>query len=326
VGGIFAGVVALLAAAGIAISGLLGSQGAQPSPLGTATIVAQLTSTPVPQASPAGTSIVPATEASTPPGPADTPATDGPHLVTIEDSLTFDDQNPNSTSEPKTVTLSNEGGTAQPLGTPTIDGPNPGAFAVSNDLCGDSLDAVSRCDVEVTFDPPDQGSFSATLEIVEPNGNSIAAVTLSGTGGSSNPAGDISVSPSTAQFGTQAGITDYQSIDVDNNGSAAINVTETLDDGGGVYSSGNQCNGQVDAGTTCVESIALNPPDQCDDASYSGSITFSDDAGDTLGTVSLDGTATGDSSQCQTSPGDKTGAQHAAVPPHASATRGKGSG
>ena len=96
--------------------------------------------------------------------------------------------------------------------------------------------------------------------------------------------------------------------------------TETLDDGGGVYSSGNQCNGQVDAGTTCVESIALNPPDQCDDASYSGSITFSDDAGDTLGTVSLDGTATGDSSQCQTSPGDKTGAQHAAVPPHASAT------
>lgn len=328
VAGTSIGVLALLIAAGIAISDMLASPGPQPVPIGTPTVIALATGTTAPNASasPAGTSQAVATAAPTAPsGPADTPSTDGPSVVTLQDSLTFDDQDPNTTSEAKTVTLSNEGGAAQPLGTPTIDGANPDAFAVSNNLCFDNLAAVSRCDLEVTFTPPSQGSFSATLEVVDPQGTTIVSVALSGTGGSSNPTADVSVSPGTAEFSTQAGITEYQSINVDNNGSAAINVSETLDDGGGVFSSGDQCNGEVAAGTTCTESIALNPPDQCDDATYSGSITFSDDAGDTLGTVSLAGTATGDSSQCQTSPSDRSGSGQRAVLPHPRATRGPSS-
>jgi hypothetical protein len=321
VAGLSIGVVAVLIAAAIAITDATGSSGTHLGPLVTPTTITLITGTPVPNttAGPVATSLAPATDTPEAQGPVDTPSTDGPHVITIEDSLSFDDQSPNTTSEPKTVTLSNEGGSAQPLGTPAIDGANADAFAVSNNLCGDSLDSVTRCDVEVTFAPTSEGTFSATLEIVDPSGNSIAAVTLSGTGGSSNPTGDISVSPGTLEIDTQAGITAYQSISVDNNGSAAINVTETLDDGSGVFSTASTCNGQIDAGTTCTESIGLDPPDQCEDAGYSGSVTFADDAGDTLGTVSLAGTATGDSNQCEATPSDN-GASHQPMAPLHAAT------
>jgi hypothetical protein len=218
--------------------------------------------------------------------------------VTIEDSLKFDDTTPNSTSTEKTVTLSNEGGGPQPLGTPIIDGANPSAFAVSSNQCGDSLDALTRCDVSVTFSPPDTGDYSATLEIVDPQNQTLASVSLSGTGGSSNPASDISISPGTLSLDTQAGITASGTIDISNNGTASITVSEQVDNGGGVFSIVGNCNSEIAAGSTCSESVQITPPDQCSEASYSGSITFSDSAGNQLGTASLTSNATGDQNQC----------------------------
>ena len=322
------GIVALLAAGGVVVTSMLASPSPQPGPLGTAapTVSAQATSTLVPQGSPvpAGTSFSRATEVPTADsGPADTPSADGPHLVTIEDSLTFGDQDPNTTSPAKSVTLSNEGGSAQPLGLPKIDGIYSGAFAVSNNLCNDSLDAVTRCEIDVTFTPGEKGNFSGTLEIDDPQGNTLASVTLSGTGGSSSPTSDIAITPSSVQFDAQGGITSYQSVNIDNNGSAAVTVSESLDDGG-VFSLTGTCNGDVAAGTTCVESVGIQPPDQCDNASYSGSITFSDDAGNTLGSVSLSATVAGDTNQCPST--NSSNSRHSSIQARPRATSGRAAG
>jgi len=315
--GVVIGVMALLGASGIEVMRLVAAPGPQPSP----TAPAQTTGTPValattiraPSAQPTPGDNTPVATADS--GPTDTPDADGPHVVIIEDSIQFDDTTPGSTSAAKTVTLSNEGGAAQPLGTPTFDGTNPDAFAVSTNDCFDSLDSLGQCTLEVTFTPPAAGAFSATLEIVDPQGNSVTSVDVSGNGGSSNSAADISISPGTLELDTTAGSSASGSIEIDNNGTAAIGVSESVDDGG-VFTVDGSCNTTIDADSTCYESVEINPPDQCDSASYSGSVSFSDDAGNDLGSTALSSSVTGDSSQCPTpdTGGDKAGGSTRARP------------
>lgn len=68
-----------------------------------------------------------------------------PHVVALTNALDFGDQDPGTTSDPQTVTLSNEGGGDQPLRPVAIGGANPDAFAAGG-TCVDNLASVSRCD------------------------------------------------------------------------------------------------------------------------------------------------------------------------------------
>ena len=282
--GLGLGLIGLLTA-----GSLLLHSGAAPThlPQPTATVSSAL---PAPTASAAPTPLGSAAPTPTP-GQNDatpTPGSSGngpPHVVALVDSLTFSDQDPGTTSDPQTVTLSNEGGSDQPLGPVTIGGANPDAFAASGD-CANNLASVSRCNEEVTFTPPSAGDYSATLEFVDPQGNIIASVDLSGHGGTSTP--DVAIDPAQLDFGSvNVGDSSSNFVTLTNNGTAAIGAVSadlSLDDGS--YALSNNCSGGIDAGTNCTVDVTFTPPDN---SAHNTTLTLSDDQGNTLGSVAIFG-------------------------------------
>ncbi len=293
IAGVSVASVALIVAAAAASGQLGGAEAPTPGPPLTAvsSAVPQLTGTPVPGATFSATSgPVPTSAPGQSPGPIDTAtpdnsgSTDAAHVVSLQDSVTFPNQDPNTTSDPQTITLSNEGGTAQALGAPQIGGSNPDAFTVSSNECGSSIEAVTRCDVLVTFTPSGAGGYSAELDIVDEQGNTVVSVALGGAGGGA--AEDVSVTAYSLDFGSiNIGTSTSQSFSVDNNGTAAVTIS-AAQSGDSAFELSDECSGSLAAGTSCSEQVSFSPSDS---TSYSGSITISDDSGNELGTVSLAG-------------------------------------
>ncbi|MET9122027.1 discoidin domain-containing protein [Streptomyces sp. NPDC004528] len=98
-------------------------------------------------------------------------------LTTSPGSLSFADQAVNTTSAPRTVTVTNSG-TATALITGVTAG---GDFAQSN-TCGASLAAGSSCTVSVTFRPTASGTRTGTLAVTGNQSGGPATVALSGAG------------------------------------------------------------------------------------------------------------------------------------------------
>lgn len=257
---------------------------------------ATATASPLPVVAPSGTAVPSVSSPiaptppplATPPSPAAPtgPAPDGPHIITVEDALTFDAQDPGSTSSSQTVHLSNEGGTAQSLGKIMLGGANPDVFALSSSTCTDTLDAASGCTVDVTFTPPKEGNYSASLIFPDANGNTLASVALNGTGQSSTP--NISVDNSTLSFDqtSTAG-----TVNVSNDGKFDAQLSISL--GGGNYdyfSQSNDC-GTVSGGGSCSITVTFTPPSDASGGIYYATININDATnGTTITSVSLDGT------------------------------------
>jgi trimeric autotransporter adhesin len=96
-------------------------------------------------------------------------------------SLSFANQTVNSTSAPKTVTLSNNGIGPLTISGVAISGSNSADFLLTNN-CGNSLAQGSSCTVSVSFKPKSRGSRSATLKFSDNAQSSTQAVSLSGSG------------------------------------------------------------------------------------------------------------------------------------------------
>jgi hypothetical protein len=268
------------------------SDDAAPGVVGAPTAIASPNPTSMPDETSEPTSGVEATPTSPPfgePTPVDTntpESYDPARLVSLTSSLTFRDQDVNTTSAPQTVSLSNEGGSAQPLGDPELHGANYAEFAVSRNGCGDSLASVSGCELEVTFTPSDKGDCAATLDIVDDTGHGLASISLTGTGGTGAP--DVSVSPYTVSFGTvDLGSTQTGEVMVENHGTAAVTVRgEDLTGDTQVFAVTGSCAGDVAAGSSCSIPVSFSPAEA---TSYSATLTVTDEAGNTLGTSTLMG-------------------------------------
>jgi hypothetical protein len=80
-----------------------------------------------------------------------------------------------------TVKVVNTGSVALTVQNPIVSGANPSAFSATASTCTRSrLDAGRSCEVEVTFDPPRAGSYTATLA-VQASGLPAREVDLSGS-------------------------------------------------------------------------------------------------------------------------------------------------
>jgi hypothetical protein len=175
-------------------------------------------------------------------------------------ALVFGDETTHVASAAQSVTVTNTGGTALPIASITLSGPNPGQFTQSN-TCGSSVAVGSACTISVEFDPTGTGAKTATLNVnVDPGApNGTQTVKLSGTG----VAPPYTVSPTSLAFGNQLHGTSSapQSVTITNTGAAVLPITSITLSGPnpGQFSQGNTCGSSVAIGGSCTVSVEFAP-------------------------------------------------------------------
>jgi hypothetical protein len=202
----------------------------------------------------------------------------GPIVSLSDTNLTFGPQNVGTTSPAQGVTLSNAG--SAPL---EITGIVPtGDFAQTN-TCPSTLAIGAICTINVTFTPTAAGNRYGNVTIADNAGNSPQTLILEGSGLAA-PA--VVLSASTLSFGSQAVNTTSaaQTVTVTNSGTATLNlgtITAT-----GPFTQTNTCNSPVAAGGNCTISVTFTPTTT---GSAVGSITLTDNAGNSPQTITLSG-------------------------------------
>ncbi len=113
-------------------------------------------------------------------------------LKVVPAAISFGTVTENTTSKPKTVTVTNSGGAAVSL-SESVGGTNPGDFAVTGGTCGATLaGGGASCTYTLTFTPSTETPESATLG-VSASGDTASPhnVSLTGTGGGGNTGGGL---------------------------------------------------------------------------------------------------------------------------------------
>jgi ASPM-SPD-2-Hydin domain-containing protein/transmembrane protein TMEM131 len=193
-----------------------------------------------------------------------------------------------STSQPKVITLTNNGTAAIGITSISITGKNSSEFAVSSTTCGSSLGAGAKCTISVTFKPTAERSQSATLQVVDDDGTQTAA--LSGTGTA------VKFSPGGLTFASQAvGTTSpAQNVTLTNLLSTTLTITSIAIGGTdpGDFAQTNTCGSSVAAGGSCTISVTFTPTA---DGSRTSNVTVTDSDVTSPQKIVLSGTGTGSS-------------------------------
>lgn len=124
-----------------------------------------------------------------------------PAVALSASSISFGNQNVNTSSSPQTVTLSNTGNAALDNIAISVGGTDASDFSDGGTTCGSSLSAGGNCNIAVTFTPTTTGSLTASLSIKDNATDSPQTVSLTGTG--VNPTLTISPTSATVLLGAQ---------------------------------------------------------------------------------------------------------------------------
>jgi hypothetical protein len=200
-------------------------------------------------------------------------------------TLDFGSQNVGSTSAAQAVTLTNSGLALLTISNISIEGANAGEF-VLNSGCGASLAPSANCQISIAFAPGSAGALTVTLAIHDNSPGSPQTVGLTGSG-TTPPASAVNLSPSSLTFSSQfvgtAGLP--QTITLTNRGTAPLNITSvgTTADFGQLSTCGNS----LTVGASCAIGVFFVPTAG---GTRTGTLTVTDDAGNSPQTVSLTGT------------------------------------
>ncbi len=202
----------------------------------------------------------------------------GPVAALSPGTLTFSSQVVGSTSAAQTVTLSNSGSGALVISNIAISGD----FAQTN-TCGGSVATNASCTVNVTFTPIAPGSRTGSIAITDNAGNSPQTIGLTGTG--VGPAAGLS--PTALMFSGQllGSTSSAKSVTLSNSGNAPLSLTGIA--ASGDFAQTNTCSTSLAVGATCTISITFTPTAG---GNRTGSITLTDNAGNSPQTVTLAGT------------------------------------
>ena len=195
-------------------------------------------------------------------------------------TLSFQPQLVGSTSAPQYVSLTN-------IGTDTLiitSFSTTGDFAQTNN-CGSSLVAGASCSVTVTFSPTAAGTRTGTLLVADNASGSPQAVTLSGSG--VLPVVGLSSTPMTFASQQVSTFSSPQSIVLSNTGAVPLTISNIST--AGDFSQTNNCGTVVPAGASCTLSVTYGPTIV---GTSSGTLSITDNAGNSPQTVSLTGSAT----------------------------------
>jgi hypothetical protein len=145
--------------------------------------------------------------------------------LTSVGSLSFGNQNINTTSSPQSVILTNPGPGALSISSIGMAGANSGDYAQTNNcpISPSTLAANGTCTINVTFTPAAAGARSAALTITDSLAGSPQSVSLSGTG----VIPVVTLSVSSLAFGNQGlnSTSAAQPITLTNTGPGALTIT-----------------------------------------------------------------------------------------------------
>jgi len=193
---------------------------------------------------------------------------------------------PVSTSQSRTVTLTNDGIATLSISAATLND-TTGAFSATNDGCsGHSLNPGGACNITVRFLPtPSQSSYSASLAFTDSGGDSPQRIQLAGSVSQST----VTLTPNTLDFGNQiVGSAQTKTITLRNSGTTALGISSTGLGGTAFTVSDDQCTSKtLQPNQLCTVTIRFQPPDK---AGYSERFFFSDNAPDSPQHVPLTGT------------------------------------
>ena len=159
-------------------------------------------------------------------------------------------------------------------------------FAVSSNTCTAALPVTtppSNCTISVTFTPPVPGSSVGSLTLTDNAPNSPQIVLLEGNG--VQPA--VSLSTTILSFGSQTvNITSpAQTVMVTNTGTVPLVFTSISPTTG--FGQTNTCSAPVPPAGTCLIGVTFTPTVA---GTLAGSITLTDNAGNSPQTIALNGT------------------------------------
>jgi hypothetical protein len=182
------------------------------------------------------------------------------------------------TSSPRTVTVTNQQNVPLNFTGITTNAP----FAVASNTCGASLAAGASCTVGVTFTAAALGTVTDTLTFADDATNSPQTVSLSGTG-----VAPVTLSTSSLNFNsTVVGNTSSaRSVTLTNQQSIALNFSGVAATAPFAIAT-NTCGASLAAGAHCAVGVTFSPTAL---GSATGTLTFTDDAGNSPQTVSLSG-------------------------------------
>ena len=226
-----------------------------------------------------------------------TGTTPTPAVTLSPSSLSFGNQQINTTSTSQTVTLTNSGTAALTISSIALTGTNSGDFAQTNTcpLSPATLATSASCSISVTFTPSATGARSASLTISDNAVGSPHSVSLTGTG-TSAPAPAVTLSPTSLSFGNQNINTKSAALAVTltNSGTAALTISSIALTGtnSGDFAQTNTCPlspATLAASASCSISVTFTPGAT---GARSASLTISDNAVGSPHSVTLSGTGT----------------------------------
>ena len=243
----------------------------------------------------------------TPPTPVFPPPVGG--LSVNPTAVNFGSQAVGVSGTPRTVTVSNSGSSAAPIGSIVASGGN-GDFSQANN-CGASIPANGSCTVNVVFTPTVAGSRTGSLAINSSVGNSTVALSGNGTA----PGAVIAASPSTLTFaGTVVGNTSgAQTVQLTNTGTVAATISAITTSGD--FARTTTCGSTLAVNASCSVGVTFTPTVQ---GSRSGTLTVTGNANNSPTTVSLSGSGiSANTNVAAGRPADSSGVSQDYVPSRA---------
>ncbi|HUI42984.1 MAG TPA: choice-of-anchor D domain-containing protein [Terriglobia bacterium] len=201
-------------------------------------------------------------------------------------SLSFGDQNVNTTSPAQAVTLTNSGTADLSISGITVTGTNSSDFPQTN-TCLSLVPAGGNCTITVNFKPSAGGARSASISVADNAAGSPQAVGLSGNGVT---VPQVMLAPNSVAFGGQNVGTSSTAmvVTLTNTGTATLNLTSIAI--GGVNAADfvqtNTCGTTVGAGKNCTISVTFTP---AAGGSRSAALMVTDNAAGSPQTVPLSG-------------------------------------
>lgn len=193
-------------------------------------------------------------------------------------SLNFGSVAVGFTSAAKTVTLTNRAKVSLNVATVAASA----GFTVASNTCVTSVAAGASCTVGVTFSPAATGSVTGTLTFTDDAVTSPQTVSLTGSGSA-----PVTLSPTSLSFNSvvAGGTSTARTVTLTNRETATLNFTSiAVSDGFAIAT--NTCGTSIAGGASCMVGITFSPTAI---GSVSGTLTFTDDAGNSPQTASLTG-------------------------------------
>lgn len=194
-------------------------------------------------------------------------------------SLSFNTVVVGSASSARTVTLTNRQTVSLSFSGLAVSA----GFAIASNTCGTGIGAGANCTVGVTFSPTATGATTGTLTFTDNAGNSPQMVSLTGTGSA-----PVTLSSSSLSFGTvTVGTTSSaRTVTLTNHLNTSLSFS-SIAASTGFAAAGNTCGTGIGAGANCSVGVTFSPAAT---GAATGTLTFTDSAGNSPQTVSLTGT------------------------------------